>query len=51
MLMIDKKLQAIKDRSHLNIKSGHVMMEAKDRDWLLSTINNLKFEIEQLKKD
>jgi hypothetical protein len=41
---MDKKLQAIKERSGMNIKSGRVMMEVKDRDWLLSTIENLRKE-------
>lgn len=51
MLVVDKKLQAIKDRSSMNITSGRVMMEVKDRDWLFSTIVNLVFEVEQLQKD
>ena len=48
--MINKKLLAIKDRSGMNIKSGRVMMEVKDRDWLFATIENLLFKIKQLEK-
>jgi hypothetical protein len=48
--LFDKKLQAIKDRSGMNIKSGRVMMEVKDRDWLLAMVTNLLSENEQLKK-
>lgn len=47
--MIDKKLQAIEDRSAMNIKSGRVMMEVKDRDWLVETIKNLQAEIKKMK--
>jgi hypothetical protein len=43
--LFDKKLQAIKDRSGMNIKSGRVMMEVKDRDWLFATIEKLQWEI------
>lgn len=50
-MFIEKKLQAIEDRTHLNIKSGHVMIDVKDRDWLLSTIKNLMGEYEQLKTE
>lgn len=49
-MFVDKKLQAIIDRSHPNIKSGHVLMDVKDRDWLFSTIKNLMYEIEQNKQ-
>ncbi|WP_256815576.1 hypothetical protein [Cytobacillus sp. Bac17] len=43
--MFDKKLQAIKDRSSMNIKSGRVMMEVKDRNWLFATIENLMKQV------
>jgi hypothetical protein len=48
--LFDKKLQAIKDRSGMNIKSGRVMMEVKDRDWLFSFIEHLRGQIKQLEK-
>jgi hypothetical protein len=48
--LFDKKLQAIKDRSGMNIKSGRVMMQIKDRDWLFATIEKQMEEIEKLKK-
>jgi methyl coenzyme M reductase subunit D len=44
---MEKKLEAVKERLGLNIKSGRVMIEVKDRDWLLAYIEQLK---EQLKK-
>lgn len=47
--MFNKKLQAIKDRAAMNIKSGRVIMEVKDRDWLIETIENLQAEIEKMK--
>jgi hypothetical protein len=49
-MFVDKKLQAIIERSHPNIKSGHIMIDVKDRDWLISTIKNLQLENDQLKK-
>jgi hypothetical protein len=39
--LFDKKIQVIKDRSGMNIKSGRVMMDVKDRDWLFATVENL----------
>jgi hypothetical protein len=47
--LFEKKLQAVKDRSGMNIKSGRVMMQVKDRDWLFTIIENQQKEIEQLK--
>lgn len=44
---MEKKLEAVKERLGLNIKSGRVMIAVKDRDWLLAYIEQLK---EQLKK-
>lgn len=55
--MTNAKLEAIKNRSSLNIKSGRVMMEVKDRDWLFATITNLlkgdneMTNLEQYQKD
>lgn len=49
--MFLKKLEAVKERSGMNIKSGRVMMEVKDRDWLFSSIENLSARIEELEKE
>lgn len=49
--MFDKKLQAVKERSSMNIKSGRVMMQAKDRDWLFALIETLTEENKKLKKE
>jgi hypothetical protein len=49
--VFDKKLQAIKDRSGMNIKSGRVMIEVKDRDWLFATIENFSMKIMQIEKE
>jgi hypothetical protein len=49
-MFIDKKLQAIIVRTHPNIKSGRIMMDVKDRDWLFSTIKNLESQIQQMEE-
>lgn len=41
-----KKLEAVKNRMGLNVKSGKVMIEVKDRDWLINTIENMEKHIE-----
>jgi hypothetical protein len=48
--LFEKKLQAVKDRSGMNIKSGRVMMQVKDRDWLFATIEILEMKIKQLEE-
>lgn len=49
--MFLKKLESIKERSGMNIKSGRVMMQVKDRDWLFAVIENLSSRIEQLENE
>jgi methyl coenzyme M reductase subunit D len=43
-----KKITAVKERLHLNVKSGNVIINCKDRDWMLSTIENMGKYIEFL---
>jgi hypothetical protein len=43
-----KKFKNIKERSGMNIRSGKVVMEVKDRDWLFSMIELLQHETEFL---
>ena len=49
-MFIATKLKAVENRMGMNIKSGRVLIEVKDRDWLLSTVQNLMKENEELKK-
>jgi methyl coenzyme M reductase subunit D len=46
-----EKLEEVKQRLGLNIKSGRIVMEVKDRDWLLETIEQLIAENNFLRKE
>lgn len=48
--MFEVKLQAVKERLGLNIKSGRVMIETKDRDWMLAIIENLSKKINDMEQ-
>jgi hypothetical protein len=47
------QLNKVEYRCWMNIKSGNVMIDVKDRDWMLATIHNLLkvVETELEKKD
>lgn len=50
-MILLSKLDEIRFNSHMNIKSGHVMISVEDRDWLIKTIEEQQIEIEKLQKN